>query len=258
MFATIIIVLPSPYTGEQVHVSHGSSTKVIDMAATSHFSTSILSWYTDVKHEVKPITSGYRLALSYNLIHTSPGVPLPILPDTSSALLVLRIFLRKWQKGMYERDPQMIAYLLDHQHSAANLQVGIKALKGKDLHQITNLKSVAEELGYMVCLGTLTYHVIGDADEGYGYGHRGGWKRGRYYDYDDDDENEDATMGEIHEKSLSIKNLVDLRGNSILGSNTLPLEEDDLIPKDPFEDVEPDDKEYEGYMGNVCSPRLYL
>lgn len=253
MFATIIIVLPSPYTGGEVHLAHGSSTTVLDMAPISLLSTTILAWYTDVKHEVKPITSGYRLALSYNLIHTSPGIPLPVLPDTSRALLQLRNVLRKWRKGAYDEEPNMVAYLLDHQYSAANLQLGEKALKGKDLHQITNLKPVADELGYMICLGLLSYHVTGDADEETGYGYRGSWKRGRYHDYgDSDDEDEDATMGEILDKTLTISNLVDLDGNLILnGSQTMSLEEGDLIPKDPFEDMEPDDKEYEGYMGNV-------
>jgi hypothetical protein len=31
----------------------------------------------------------------------------------------------------------------------------------------------------------------------------------------------------------------------------LTINEEDLIPENPFEDVEPDDKDYEGYMGNV-------
>ncbi|KAG6805401.1 hypothetical protein H0H93_004866, partial [Arthromyces matolae] len=72
MFATAIIVLPSLYTGGEVHVSHSSTTKVLDFASHSLLSTALLAWYTDVVHEVKPLKSGYRLALSYNLIHTVP------------------------------------------------------------------------------------------------------------------------------------------------------------------------------------------
>ena len=56
-------------------VSHASTTKTIDFSPNSLISTAVLAWYTDVKHEVKPVTSGYRLALTYNLIHVaSPGV----------------------------------------------------------------------------------------------------------------------------------------------------------------------------------------
>lgn len=64
MFATIIVILPSMYTGGEVHVSHSSSYEVFDFAAQSLLSTVALAWYTDVFHEVKPVTSGYRLALS--------------------------------------------------------------------------------------------------------------------------------------------------------------------------------------------------
>lgn len=38
----------------------------------------------------------------------------------------------------------------------------------------------------------------------------------------------------------------------------LGLSQENLIPQDPFEDVEPDDKEYEGYMGNVSDFDQYF
>jgi hypothetical protein len=260
MFATVVILLPSPYSGGQVHVSHASSTKILDMAPTSLLSTSVLAWYTDVRHEVKPITSGYRLALSYNLIHTSRGVPKPSLPDMNTALKYLRHVLCKWRKGAYEidADRDIIAYLLKHEYSEANLAFGAKTLKGEDAHKIANLRIVAEELGYMVCLAKLSYHVTGVADDDFGYRDRG-WKRGRYgyssYDHDDDDDGEVPSMMEVTETTLKVTNLVDLEGHLLLGQHTaLPVDEHNLIPKDPFEDVEPDDKDYEGYMGNVsCS-----
>ena len=262
MFATVIILLPSPYSGGEVHVSHASSTKILDMAPTSLLSTSVLAWYTDVRHEVKPITSGYRLALSYNLIHTSPKVPKPSLPDMNTALTHLRHVLRKWRKGAYtiDADRDMVAYLLKHEYSAANLAFGAKTLKGEDAHKIANLRIVADELGFMVCLANLSYKVIGVADDDFGYRDRG-WKRGRYgYDsYDDDDDGGVPSMIEVTEKTLGVSNLVDLEGNMLLGQNTtLPIDEHNLIPKDPFEDVDPDDQDYEGYLGNVSCPVYVL
>jgi hypothetical protein len=255
MFATVVILLPSPYSGGQVHVSHASSTKILDMAPTSLLSTSILAWYTDVRHEVKPITSGYRLALSYNLIHSSRGVPKPSLPDMNTALARLRHVLRKWRKGTYEfdADRDIIASLLKHEYSEANLACGAKTLKGEDAHKIANLRIVAEELGYMVCLAKLSYNVTGVADDSFGYRDRG-WKRGRYgyYDDDDDDGGETPSMIEVTERTLTITNVVDLEGNLLLGKNTtLPIDERNLIPNDPFDGVDPDDEDYEGYMGNV-------
>ncbi|KAG6910741.1 hypothetical protein DXG01_008273 [Tephrocybe rancida] len=255
MFATVIVILPSPYTGGEVHVSHSSSPKAIDLAAHSLFSTSVLAWYTDVTHEVKPLQSGYRLALSYNLVHSAPGIPRPTLPDMNTATMRLQHVLHKWHKSAYqqeEMDDNFIAYLLDHQYSEVNLRAGIKTLKGSDAHLVTNLRTVAEELGYMVLLANLEYHVTGsaDGDAGYGSYHR----RGRYGGWGSSDDEGESTPGmdEIHETTLTLRNLVDLDGNSLVGAKSLGLSDGNLIPKEPFEDATPDDTEYEGYMGNYA------
>ncbi|KAG5653300.1 hypothetical protein H0H81_001260 [Sphagnurus paluster] len=224
MFATVVIVLPSPYAGGQVHVSHSTSTKVIDFASTSLLSTSVLAWYTDVRHEVKPLTYGYRLALSYNLIQTVPGVPRPMMPDMNNAVSHLRHVLRKWKKYAYEDsdslDQNFVAYLLDHEYSAANLEAGAKALKGVDAHLVWHLRNVVEDLG-----------LPGEPGD-----------------------DRDPQMREIIESSLTLENLVDLDGNSLLGSNQLYVSQENLIPKDPFDGETPDDTEYEGYMGNSDIP----
>lgn len=254
MFATMIIILPSLYTGGQVHVSHGPERKVFDLAPSSMLSTSVLAWYTDVLHEVKSVTSGYRLALSYNLIHMSPGVPRPMAPDKNGVDDDLRHILKKWSNDKYNElpDQNIVAYLLSHKYSSANLQRGLDALKGEDAHKITHLLASAEEFGIMICLANLEYHVTGSADEDCGYSR--GWKRSRYYEDYSDEEDEDETpgMGEIDGTEVSINNLVDLAGNSLIGSARLSLDSSNLIPENPFEDGTPDREAYEGYMGNVC------
>ena len=262
MFATLIIVLPSLYTGGEVHVTHASKTKVIDLSPNSLLSTCALAWYTDVKHEVKPVTSGYRLALSYNLIHTSRGVPIPSLPNMNSAVDEIRRVLHKWNKDAYDEpadSTQIVAYLLKHQYSAANLASGAATLKGEDAHKVAHLRPVAEELGYVVCLANLEYTMSGSADDDYGYRSYGGWKRHRYSeDYDEDEGN--PSMLEVNDESLTVENVVDLHGNKLLGPHKLSLDKEWLVPKDPFEGLDPDDQEYEGYMGNVsrrCSLSVF-
>ena len=102
MFGTMIILLPSRYTGGEVHLTHASKTEVIDFSASSAANTAVLAWYTDVLHEVKPVTSGYRLALSYNLIHPSSRLPLPMAPTYDGPCAELRQVLRKWE-GKYKK-----------------------------------------------------------------------------------------------------------------------------------------------------------
>ena len=75
MFASIVVVLPSTFIGGTAHLSHGSLSVVYDCSQDSSLlKTTVLPWYTDVMHEIKPITSGYRLALTYNLVHTTSAL----------------------------------------------------------------------------------------------------------------------------------------------------------------------------------------
>lgn len=212
-------------------------------------STCILAWYTDVVHEVKPVTSGYRLALSYNLIHVSTAFPKPILPDMDRPIEILRKVLRKWKDGAYNALPAdfFVAYLLDHQYSEQELLGGARSLKGVDAHKVSFLYPIARELGYTVCLGNLTYQIYGDANDGGAFGKRR--RRGYAYGSESDDA-EGIPMGDIHNESMDVSCVVDLNGVRLLKRNLL-VNNKSLIPEDPFVDAEPDKKSYSGYMGNV-------
>jgi hypothetical protein len=163
-----------------------------------------------------------------------------------TAITQLRHVLHKWLKGGYSApDQQMLAYLLHHQYSEINLKS--TALKGEDAHLIAHLRDVAEEMGIALCLAKLKYLKSGYADD-YGYGYH---KRGRYYDESSDDGGETPDMVEVLQTDLTISNLVDLNGMAVLQGPNIKLSEGCLIPEDAFEDEEPDDKDYEGYTGNV-------
>jgi len=241
MFASLIIVLPSKFEGGEVHVSHGNNKVVFNISPSSEFTTSALAWYTDVTHEVKPVTSGYRLAISYNLVNSLPGLPPPHLPDMHSAVSAIERIFHKWKRGGYN-EPDFsgtIAYLLDHQYSDAGLEFA--ALKGKDATLVSNIQGVAEKHGVCLHLGLLECEVSGDADvygsdDGYGYG-------------------PPPKMEVVHETIYTIGGLYDLEGDLAEGRGPITLDpEFDMIPRDPgFEGEDPDDEEFEGYTGNVSS-----
>ncbi|KAL2839316.1 hypothetical protein BJX68DRAFT_272189 [Aspergillus pseudodeflectus] len=69
MFGTLVICLPSKHEGGDVTATHKDQTQTHDSAANSEYGFSYAAWYSDVRHEIKPVTSGYRLVLTYNLIH---------------------------------------------------------------------------------------------------------------------------------------------------------------------------------------------
>ena len=152
MFATIIIVLPSPFTGGAAHLSHGSLSEVYDCAPSSDMKTTVLSWYTDVTHSIKPITSGYRLALAYNVYHTTNTLR-PSLPDTHSAVEALRHVLLSWKQTTNPDAPRKIIYLLDHKYSQANMKGS--ALKGLDAHKLAILQLLAKRHDFRIGLASL-------------------------------------------------------------------------------------------------------
>lgn len=247
MFATIIVVLPSHFTGGAAHLSHGDLSTVYDCSPKSQLETTVLSWYTDVKHEIKPITSGFRLALAYNLIHTTQSLR-PALSTNSALVDRLSRVLLAWNNR--NGDPQKIVYLLDHKYSEANLKAS--ALKGADAQRVAILEALAQRHGFRLGLANAHCHLSGYADDDGGrHYRRGGW--GYHDDSDDSDMNGDVGFAEVESRDMTIEHFVDLDGDLI--ADALEYEEEsETIPADLTEDIESgecDDEEYEGYMGNV-------
>ncbi|KZT35184.1 hypothetical protein SISSUDRAFT_197163 [Sistotremastrum suecicum HHB10207 ss-3] len=162
MFATLVIVLPTAFEGGQLHVSHGGQSKIFDVAEDSTFSTSIMAWYTDVRHEVKPITKGYRLALSYNLIAPT-GVPKPRLSDNSDMVSAVRHVLLSWRQSFGPSIPEKLAYILKHRYSSFGIGNGV--LKGADIRTVDILQSLAKECRFEIFIGQAELRVSGDIED---------------------------------------------------------------------------------------------
>lgn len=260
MFATIVIVLPSEFSGGEVHVSHGKQQKVFDFSDENLLSTTVLSWYTDVVHEVKPITSGFRLALSYNLIHTpqaphgkaSVSLP-PRLPHLDEPMQRLERVLRGWkyadrhgvERATGQKPPQKLAYLLEHEYSHANLS--FDELKGRDANRMLSLRDVCARVGFQLGLGSLDYTETGYAVDD-GGGRDDGWD-----DDEDDEDDEDVAMCEVEERSCVVQLISGPNGECWGREEELDMEEV-MVANGYWDKAGPDDQEYEGYQGNVRHP----
>lgn len=254
MFATLVIVLPSEFTGGEIHVSHNGESKVFDNAKDSAFETTILAWYTDVTHEVKEITSGYRLALSYHLINTSPGIGSPHLPSGDSSLQHLREIFSKWSGNQYPslKANQVVAYGFTHEYSSASLREVI--LKGEDQHITAILKDAGDSEGLLTLMGWLNASVEGGtADhgwqiyEGYDDSPEYGWDTGTY---------DRPVMSHVYEAKLWVDGIQDMQGRKV-GIGRIKLDMTNILPYRAFSGVEPDESKVgEGFWGNVRSIRL--
>jgi hypothetical protein len=180
-------------------------------------------------------------------------------------------------------DLKIIVHLFKNLYAEDNLTMEV--LKGKDAHTVSHVRSIAAELGYVVAFANLKYKLIGRAETGKdddddddgkerkaggeGAGDEGtdgiggesgddadgdGGEDGDDLDWegedvdknDDVDEDQQASMGEITGRVLSISNLVDPDGVQNLKVGQLFLEDENLIQKYPFDDNPPDETEYDG------------
>ncbi|KAF6756353.1 hypothetical protein DFP72DRAFT_1066708 [Ephemerocybe angulata] len=234
MFATVVIVLPSDFEGGEVHLSHAGESAILDVAEDAgECKTSILAWYTDVIHEVKPVTSGYRLALSYNLINdTQSSDPLPTVPSMDKATERLRSVLQKWREGGYSKEPSVpfLAYMLSYMYSANDLARGVPALKGSDAHLVRYLLPVAEDLGFSVFLANLQRVVKGTVDN--------------------PESGNDHEIAHNYREEQEIYHLTRISDGPPLKVGSFEVPNDVLVPKNEFEESEPDYEDYEGYTGN--------
>jgi len=255
MFATVVILLPSPYTGGEVVVQHSTSTKTVDLSSNSTLSTSILAWYTDVRHEVKPIKTGYRLALSFNLIHLpSSGNPasIPSLPSTSQGEARLCEIFQKWKAGGYSvvPKPNLVVYLLEHEYSIAELRDGIDSLKGVDAHKVHHVLKAAEAEGVIVGEGLLQIHRSGSADDDGDCHYR---RNRRGWGYEEPEREGTPEMLEVDEETIELQDVVGLDNDELSDLSMIKLDgtSNCFIPKKKFDTMSPDETDYEGYMGNV-------
>ncbi len=65
MAGTLVVTLPSSYTGGELMVGHNGEWKAYRGSKTA---LSLVAFYADCRHEVLKVQSGYRITLTYNLL----------------------------------------------------------------------------------------------------------------------------------------------------------------------------------------------
>ncbi|KAF8596407.1 hypothetical protein BDV93DRAFT_610899 [Ceratobasidium sp. AG-I] len=257
MFGTMIVILPSEFEGGAVYLSHLNQRKVFNVGGPkSACETSILAWYSDVVHEVKPVTSGYRFALAYNLVRSETSVAAHPIP-TDAATVPLKKAFALWARALekYYDAPSKLAWLLEHRYSHANLSLA--ALKGRDAHLAIRLRRLAKELRLELGLATVSLEV-----------------QTRYPDEDTRYAEENHSWNLMSEKDShggsvqlklgeefwpiyrAVEHLVDMDGELICEEPYFSHDlSEEVMPHGwdgyNLEQWTPDRQEYEGYTGNV-------
>ena len=84
MFGSLVVVFPSPHEGGALLLRHhgeewtfDSGEALASAAAKNEPSIGYVAFFSDIEHEVTPVTSGHRITLTYNLYfdHGGPVTP---------------------------------------------------------------------------------------------------------------------------------------------------------------------------------------
>ncbi len=255
MAATLVIGLPSVHQGGELIVSHDGARHEIALAgAASGHELSYAAFYSDCEHEVRPLRSGYRLCLVYNLtLAKSRGKQGISAPTSRATVAAISELLGDWS----DEDPQKLAVTFEHRYTQDGLT--LDQLKGIDRARAEALFEAAGQAGCVAHLALVTLWQSGAAEgEDYDYSSYGRRRRFEHDWYDDEDEEdegecEDASgyeMGEIYDDSLSVNHWSDRQGNKVqLGE--MVLEEGEIVSEHPLDESDPSREEFEGYTGNA-------
>src|SRR5712691_1872401 len=252
MVGTLVVTLPSSYTGGELMVGRNDEWKAYRGSRTA---LSLVAFYADCRHEVLKVKSGYRITLTYNLLlHGETSRP----EGDDGTLAELADLLRghfstpvpRYYSGPATDPPNRLVYLLDHEYTPRGLNW--RRLKGADASRVALLRTAA---GKAVCEAVLaltdikTTHGAFPADEGYGYRRR--WDDADDEDdYDEDDGND--TQYEIQELIDSEVTLTHWTGpdGTRLEETSLFADGTEVCASTPSGDLTPYAQQYEGYMGN--------
>ena len=254
MVATLVVVLPSAHEGGALIVSHdGHQHEMTFPGAASGYELSYAAFYADCQHEVKPLESGYRLCLTYNVTlaksRSKKGVTAP---SYESVVGKISALMTSWCNNP---DSQKLATLLDHRYTRDGLSLG--ALKGVDRSQAEVLFEAAERSGCVAHLALITLWQHGTAEsdwDDYAYPRNRSYHSWSDFDEEgvegDDEAGSEYEMGEIFDTSLLADHWSDRQGGKVLFGK-IQLDETEIVSDAALDAGNPSEEDFEDYTGNA-------
>jgi hypothetical protein len=259
MVGSLVVTLPGSFTGGALVVEHRG--KRVSYRGSKQ-ALSFVAFYADCRHEVKPVRSGHRIVLTYNLrlrqISNAPALP-DAPPEIAGELahLLEQHFatpLRRWPGDREVAEPpSLLVYLLDHEYTERGLGWG--RLKSHDARRAALLQQVARGAGCDAVLALAKVHEIWNAtpsdDSWYGRRRRGSWS-------ECDDEEDEHDLGpdedeyeleELVDQSVELECWMEAAATTARAV-ALSVGAHEVCATTASHELEPYESEYEGYMGN--------
>lgn len=215
MVGSLVVTLPAPFTGGTLVVEHKGRRATY---RGSKAALSFVAFYADCRHEVKPVRSGHRIVLTYNLLlrqNSTESAALEAPPETVEELarLLEEHFATPRSRWRGDRDaeqpPNRLVYLLDHEYTERGLEW--VRLKGRDARRVALLREVGLRAGCDAVLALAKVHETWSTspsefdDPWYRRRRYGAWS-----EWDDDEEgadpdDDDYELDELIEQSVDLE-----------------------------------------------------
>lgn len=249
MLGTLVVLLPSFFEGGALVINQHGDQRIFTAPKELMRELTFMAFYSDCIHEVKPVTSGYRVALTYNLVFESASEAIaPQFNEDLTAELGRYFFdPSKANTGAEGGRPPWLVYLFDHEYSERGLSWN--GLKGVDRLRAGELLGSAETLGLTahLALGDIHQTWSTESDEHWGRYGRG---RYRYNNDDDEEESEDYRLTELIEDECELHHWIDSKGQRT-GMGACGIPQELMCWTKSVDEYKPFKAEYEGYTGNA-------
>ncbi|HVN13121.1 MAG TPA: 2OG-Fe(II) oxygenase [Kineosporiaceae bacterium] len=257
MVATLVVTLPSQHSGGELVVHHlGEATTYRGFADR----LALVAFYADCRHEVRPVTSGYRVTLTYNLLLDGDTARVPsdqaTIDEVARALRAHTSTPAPQRYGPPHAPPGRLVVLLDHEYTERGLAAS--RLKGDDARRVALLRAAAGAAGFETVLALADVHEVRDAltEDG----------DDRWDDWDDDEDDEipddeipdddiaddgplDQAAGELLDSEIQLTWWADGEGPGS-GPISSDVTDDEVCTLTPSAWLRPYASEHTGYMGN--------
>nr|KAK5448394.1 hypothetical protein LTR18_001482 [Exophiala xenobiotica] len=256
MSGTLVICLSSAHEGGDIVLTHNHETMTIPSSGMSW-----AAWYSDVLHEVKPVTSGHRLVLTYNLVRQgrSPGgLSVAFGGQYDRLVYALRHYDTSLEPNRSGSPcPQYLIHQLSHQYT----QIGLRAdrLKGSDLGQVQCLQKAAAELGFALYLANMERVVVRDDEANVAYKDHYGY--GDWYNDEEESDGQISMSGEELSHDVYFEFVARLDGTRVDDPERrygrICVDKEAMLDLDSYEERAPDGKERSGFTGNEGCTATY-
>ncbi|GAA2603324.1 2OG-Fe(II) oxygenase [Paractinoplanes durhamensis] len=249
MIGTLVVTLPSASKGGVLSVEHAGRAETY--RASKELLT-FVAFYADCRHHVEPVTSGYRVVLTYNLLVRGDTVASAAGSVDPGLVTKVTDCLVEHFAGSAD-EPGRLVYFLDHEYTQRAL--GWDRLKGDDAGRAAVVRAAAQAAG---CEATL---ALAEVQETWSTSEpEQSWSRGRYggrYWADEDEEEDDFDGGtesgeyeleELIESSMTLDCWLEESGEAV--PTSLRVSDKEVCATTPTGDLSPHSSSHEGYMGN--------